>query len=216
MQTFFIYILGLIFGLTFPDFDYFFENFIGHRSIFTHSIFIVIIFLVSVKNLKDLKTTYYIKGLLNGVIMHLISDLDFPSNITNIQTIKLFIFDLGSLSLIWILLNILMGLFLLGKYFAQVNQKKIELFNLVVFIAYTYFTSDIYQYLTIIYVCLKTIFFLLTHHFSIEYYNSFVYLDDQHVQTLESFFLESYSLNLYSNNRGRIDNSFHKYNLNSQ
>jgi hypothetical protein len=160
MQTFSIYILGLIFGLAFPDFDYFFENFISHRSIFTHSILIVIIFLVSVKNLKDLKITYYIMGLLNGIIIHLISDLDFPSNITNIQTIKLFIFDLGSFSLIWILLNILVGLFLLVKFFAKVNQKKIELFNLVIFIVYTYLTSDIYQYLTVIYVCLKTIFFL--------------------------------------------------------
>lgn len=161
MQTFSIYILGLIFGLAFPDFDYFFENFIGHRSIFTHSIFIVIIFLASVKNLKDLKTTYYIKGLLNGIIIHLISDLDFPSNITNVQTIKLFIFDLGSFSLIWILLNIIVGLFLLEKYFTQINQKKIELFNLVAFVAYTYITSDIYHYLTVIYVCLKIIFFTI-------------------------------------------------------
>ena len=111
MQIFFIYTLGLTFGLVFPDFDYFFENFIGHRSIFTHSIFIIIIFLLSIKNLKDLKTSYYIMGLLNGIIIHLISDLDMPSNITDIQTIKLFIFDLGSFSLYWILLNILLGFF---------------------------------------------------------------------------------------------------------
>ena len=160
MQTFFIYILGLIFGLAFPDFDYFFESFIGHRSIFTHSIFIVIIFLVSIKNLKDLKTSYYIMGLLNGIIIHLISDLDLPSNITNIQTIKLFIFDFGSFSLYWILLNILIGFFLLGKYFTQVYQKKIELFNLIILIVFTYFTSDIYLYLTAIYIFLKTVFFL--------------------------------------------------------
>ena len=100
-------------------------------------------------------------GLLNGIIIHLISDLDLPSNITNIQTIKLFIFDFGSFSLYWILLNILIGFFLLGKYFTQVYQKKIELFNLIIFITFTYLTSDIYQYLTAIYVCLKTIFFLL-------------------------------------------------------
>ena len=88
MQTFFIYILGLIFGLTFPDFDYFFERFIGHRSIFSHSILIIVIFITLLKNLKDLKKTYYISGLLNGIIMHLISDLNLPSNFTNIQTIK--------------------------------------------------------------------------------------------------------------------------------
>ena len=144
MQIFFIYTLGLTFGLVFPDFDYFFENFIGHRSIFTHSIFIIIIFLLSIKNLKDLKTSYYIMGLLNGIIIHLISDLDKPSNITDIQTIKLFIFDLGSFSLYWILLNILLGFFLLKKYFTQIYQKKIELFNLTIFIIFSYFTSDIY------------------------------------------------------------------------
>ena len=161
MQIFFIYTLGLTFGLVFPDFDYFFENFIGHRSIFTHSIFIIIIFLLSIKNLKDLKTSYYIMGLLNGIIIHLISDLDMPSNITDIQTIKLFIFDLGSFSLYWILLNILLGFFLLKKYFTQIYQKKIELFNLTIFIIFSYFTSDIYQYLIPIYVFLKIIFFLL-------------------------------------------------------
>lgn len=42
--NFFIYFLGLIFGLSFPDFDYFFENLIGHRSFFTHSILITLIF----------------------------------------------------------------------------------------------------------------------------------------------------------------------------
>jgi len=100
-------------------------------------------------------------GLLNGIIIHLISDLDMPSNITDIQTIKLFIFDLGSFSLYWILLNILLGFFLLKKYFTQIYQKKIELFNLAIFIIFSYFTSDIYQYLIPIYVFLKIIFFLL-------------------------------------------------------
>ena len=54
-----------------------------------------------------------------------------------------------------------MGLFLLEKNFTQINQKKIELFNLVAFVAYTYMTSDIYHYLTVIYVFLKIIFFTI-------------------------------------------------------
>tara|TARA_X000000368_G_C22602264_1_gene524207 strand:+ start:33 stop:554 length:522 start_codon:yes stop_codon:yes gene_type:complete len=161
MQTFFIYTLGLIFGLVFPDFDYFFERFIGHRSIFTHSILIVLIFLYLTKNLKDLKTSYYVAGLLNGIIIHLISDINLPSNITNIQTIKFFIYDLRGFSFYWILINVLIGLYLSGKFDVSIYQKRIELLNLSIFIVFTYFTSDIYQYLTVIYICLKILFFLL-------------------------------------------------------
>ena len=160
MQTFFIYILGLIFGLAFPDFDYFFERFIGHRSIFTHSILIVVIFLFLIKNLKDIKISYYISGLLNGIIIHLISDLHLPSNFTNIQTIKFFIFDLGGFSFYWILINIIIGLYFLRKFEVHTYQKRIELLNLIFFIVFTYFTSDIYLYLTVIYVFLKIVFFI--------------------------------------------------------
>jgi len=161
MQTFFIYILGLIFGLTFPDFDYFFERFIGHRSIFSHSILIVVIFITLLKNLKDLKKTYYISGLLNGIIMHLISDLNLPSNFTNIQTIKIFMFDLGDFSFYWILINILIGFYLLRKFTGGTYSMRIELLNLIIFIIFVYLSSDIYHYLTVIYIFLKTISFSL-------------------------------------------------------
>jgi hypothetical protein len=159
MQTLFIYFLGLIFGLTFPDYDYLLEKIIGHRSVFTHSIFLTYVLFKLAKKKKNLKFLKYILGVTNGIIIHLISDLNLPSNLIGIQTIKFFSFDLGNFSIFWILMNIGGGLYFVEKY--KIEKKiKIEFLNLFICILFIGFFSDSIKLLIIFYILLKTIFFI--------------------------------------------------------
>ena len=170
--NFFIYFLGLVLGLAFPDFDYFLGQYIEHRSIFTHSIFIIIIFIILTKNIYDLKSSNYIMGLANGIILHLISDLNLPSEMMGAQTIKFLSLDLGVFSFYFILLNILIGLFIAEKLNILIKEKNREYLNLFIGIIFLYLhylffelSSNIFIFSILFYIILKIIFNLLGEKF---------------------------------------------------
>lgn len=157
-----IYILGLIIGLTFPDFDYFLEHYIGHRSFITHSIIILLIFLSLSKKENDLKTTNYLLGLSNGLIIHLISDLDLPSELIGGKTIKFFAYDFGLISFYWLMGNIIIGFYIAEKLLKKLdNKKKYYLINLIFGCIFIYLNSDIYLFLIALLIMLSSIFSFL-------------------------------------------------------
>lgn len=158
-----IYFLGLLLGLTFPDFDYFLVDYIGHRSLFTHSILIVILFITLSKNKNDLKTANYLIGFSFGIIIHLISDLDLPSNLLGGKTIKFFLYDLGVVSFYWLFCNILIGFYIAEKIFKKIiiDKKKYYLINLVFCCVFIYFNSEIYLFLITLFIVLSFIFSFL-------------------------------------------------------
>ena len=167
--NFFIYFLGLILGLAFPDFDYFLGKYIQHRSIFTHSIFIVIIFIILTKNIYDLKSSNYIMGITNGIILHLISDLNLPSKLVGAQSIKFLSFDLGIFSFYFILLNILIGLFIAEKLNIIIREKNREFLNILfgiifLYLHYLFFelSSKIFIFSIIFFLFLKIFFNFLS------------------------------------------------------
>ena len=170
--NFFIYFQGLVLGLAFPDFDYFLGKYIEHRSIFTHSIFIIIIFIILTKNIYDLKSSNFIMGLANGIILHLISDLNLPGEMIEAQTIKFLSFDLGVFSFYFVLLNILIGLIIAERLNILIKEKNREYLNLFIGIIFLYLhylffelSSKIFIFSILFYIFLKIIFNLLGKKF---------------------------------------------------
>jgi hypothetical protein len=158
-----IYLLGLLLGLTFPDFDYFLADYIGHRSLFTHSILIVILFITLSKNKDDLKTANYLAGFSFGIVIHLISDLDFPSNLVGGKTIKFLLYDLGVISFYWLFGNILIGFYIAEKLYKKIDidKKKYYLINLILCFIFIYYNSEIYLFLIGLFIGLSFIFSFL-------------------------------------------------------
>ena len=159
-----MYLLGLLLGLAFPDFDYYFlVDYKGHRSLFTHSILIVILFVTLLKNKDDLKITNYLIGFNFGIIIHLISDLDLPSNLFGARTIKFFFYDLGIISFYWLFGNILIGFYIAEKLYKKINidKKKYYLINLIFCCVFIYFNSEFYLFLIALFIGLSFIFSFL-------------------------------------------------------
>jgi len=170
--NFFIYFQGLVLGLAFPDFDYFLGKYIEHRSIFTHSIFIIIIFIILTKNIYDLKSSNFIMGLANGIILHLISDLNLPSEMIGAQTIKFLSLDLGVFSFYFVLLNIIIGLFIAERLNILIKEKNREYLNLFIGIIFLYLhylffelSLNIFIFSILFYIFMKIIFNLLSKKF---------------------------------------------------
>ena len=157
------YFFGVIIGLTHPDFDFFFIDYIGHRSIFTHSIIIFLVVFMLFKNTNEHKKIYFLSGMCLGLIIHLFSDLELPSKFIGLKTIKFFSYDLLYFSFYWILLNILIAYYFFEKLakLLRFNRKNYHLFNFIIGAIYIYINSGNYFILTSTFI----LFTLLIHFF---------------------------------------------------
>ena len=128
-----------IIGLIFPDFDNynirtsFFQNFIGHRSILTHSILVPYLFYFYAKKKHKLNNNVItiIIGLFLGLALHLTSDI-YPKNGNENELIKLpGNISVGKFSFLWISLNALVSFYiskvLLNEYFNKKYYRTIYL-----------------------------------------------------------------------------------------
>ena len=128
-----------IIGLIFPDFDSyniqtsFFQNFIGHRSILTHSILVPYLFYFYAKKKHKLNNNVItiIIGLFLGLALHLTADI-YPKNGNENELIKLpGNISFGKFSFLWISLNTLVSFYiskvLLNKYFNKKYYRTIYL-----------------------------------------------------------------------------------------
>ena len=128
-----------IIGLIFPDFDSyniqtsFFQNFIGHRSILTHSILVPYLFYFYAKKKHKLNNNVItiIIGLFLGLALHLTADI-YPKNGDENELIKLpGNISVGKFSFLWISLNTLVSFYiskvLLNKYFNKKYYRTIYL-----------------------------------------------------------------------------------------
>ena len=142
-----------IVGVIFPDLDYyyvrtdFFENFIGHRSILTHSILIpsLLYFYLKIKKKLNNNFSLLIIGLFLGLVLHLIADI-YPKNGYENISIKLpGNISIEDLSTLWIFLNIFMSFYfskmLLNKYY---NKKHYRFLYLITgsIIAFIYVLTE--------------------------------------------------------------------------
>ena len=112
-----------IIGIIFPDFDNFyiktsfFQEFIGHRSILTHSILIpsLIWFLLLEKTKINKSFIVIIIGLFFGLSLHLAADF-FPKDAGESELIKLpGNVSIGKLSQLWIGVNLIVSLYIVKK-----------------------------------------------------------------------------------------------------
>ena len=128
-----------IIGLIFPDFDSyniqtsFFQNFIEHRSILTHSILVPYLFYYYAKKKHKLNNNVItiIIGLFLGLALHLTADI-YPKNGNENELIKLpGNISFGKFSFLWISLNTLVSFYiskvLLNKYFNKKYYRTIYL-----------------------------------------------------------------------------------------
>jgi len=128
-----------IIGLIFPDFDSFniqtsfFQNFIGHRSILTHSILFPYLFYFYAKKKHKLNNNVItiIIGLFLGLALHLTADI-YPKNGNGNELIKLpGNISVGKFSFLWISLNTLVSFYiskvLLNEYFNKKYYRTIYL-----------------------------------------------------------------------------------------
>ena len=128
-----------IIGLIFPDFDSyniqtsFFQNFIGHRSILTHSILVPYLFYFYAKKKHKLNNNVItiIIGLFLGLALHLTTDI-YPKNGNENELIKLpGNISVGKFSFLWISLNTLVSFYiskvLLNEYFNKKYYRTIYL-----------------------------------------------------------------------------------------
>ena len=128
-----------IIGLIFPDFDSyniqmsFFQNFIGHRSILTHSILVPYLFYFYAKKKHKLNNNVItiIIGLFLGLALHLTADI-YPKNGNENELIKLpGNISVGKFSFLWISLNALVSFYiskvLLNDYFNKKYYNNIYL-----------------------------------------------------------------------------------------
>ncbi len=128
-----------IMGLIFPDFDSyniqtnFFQNFIGHRSILTHSILVPYLFYFYAKKKHKLNNNVItiIIGLFLGLALHLTADI-YPKNGNENELIKLpGNISIGKFTFLWISLNTLVSFYiskvLLNDYFNKKYYRTIYL-----------------------------------------------------------------------------------------
>ena len=128
-----------IVGLVFPDFDSyniqtsFFQNFIGHRSILTHSILVpyLLYYYAKKKHKLNKNVITIIIGLFSGLALHLTADVYTKTGNEN-ELIKLpGNISIGKFSFLWISLNILVSFYiskvLLNKYFNKKYYRTIYL-----------------------------------------------------------------------------------------
>ena len=128
-----------IIGLIFPDFDSyniqtnFFQNFIGHRSILTHSILVPYLFYFYAKKKHKLNNNVItiIIGLFLGLALHLTADI-YPKNGNENELIKLpGNISIGKFTFLWISLNTLVSFYiskvLLNDYFNKKYYRTIYL-----------------------------------------------------------------------------------------
>jgi hypothetical protein len=126
-------------GLIFPDFDSyniqtnFFQNFIGHRSILTHSILVPYLFYFYAKKKHKLNNNVItiIIGLFLGLALHLTADI-YPKNGNENELIKLpGNISIGKFTFLWISLNTLVSFYiskvLLNDYFNKKYYRTIYL-----------------------------------------------------------------------------------------
>ena len=128
-----------IIGLIFPDFDSyniqtnFFQNFIGHRSILTHSILVPYLFYFYAKKKHKLNNNVItiIIGLFLGLALHLTADI-YHKNGNENELIKLpGNISIGKFTFLWISLNTLVSFYiskvLLNDYFNKKYYRTIYL-----------------------------------------------------------------------------------------
>jgi len=120
-----IFIISIITGIEYPDVDLIIP-YLSHRSFLTHSIIVPVIlyyFLYKYKN-SNLFLNYIFCGFLVGVSIHLSADV-FPKAWIGYATIKIpFLLSVGPLfSPIWILINIMLGLFLAFRKIKEIELR---------------------------------------------------------------------------------------------
>mgnify|MGYP001173543265 CR=1 FL=1 len=157
------YFFGIVVGLTYPDFDFFLIDYIGHRSILTHSVIIFLLFFILLKNSNEFKKLYFISGMCLGLIIHLFSDMELPSQFIGLKTIKFFSYDLLYLSFYWMIINILIAYYFFEKLanLLKFNRKNYYILNYVIGAIFIYINSENYFILTKIFI----IFSLLINFF---------------------------------------------------
>ena len=98
-----------------------------------------------------------------GLIIHLFSDMELPSQFIGLKTIKFFSYDLLYLSFYWMILNILIAYYFFEKLanLLKFNRKNYYLLNYVIGAIFIYINSENYFILTTIFI----IFSLLIHLF---------------------------------------------------
>ena len=146
-----------IIGLIFPEFDYLNQNFIGHRSILTHSILFPYLFYyyyVKKKHKPNINTVTLIIGLFLGLALHLTADI-YPKNGSENELIKLpGNIAIGDFSVLWIFLNTLASLYfskiLLNKYY---NKKHYRILYLTIglMLACIYVLTEFYNRVLILF-----------------------------------------------------------------
>ena len=145
-----------IIGLIFPDIDYLFQNFIGHRSMLTHSILVPYLFYyyVKKKHKPNNNTVTLIIGLFLGLALHLTADI-YPKNGSENELIKLpGNIAIGDFSVLWIFLNTLASLYfskiLLNKYY---NKKHYRILYLTIglMLACIYVLTEFYNKVLILF-----------------------------------------------------------------
>ena len=117
----------LLFGLQFPDFDLHIFAFLGHRSIITHGIivpFFLYRYLNKRKIINDTLDFAYI-GFLLGIALHLCADL-FPKAWIGFALIMFppWIPMGAPFSIIWLLSNLIIALWLAFKKLKIIEQNK--------------------------------------------------------------------------------------------
>tara|TARA_Y100001935_G_C17143710_1_gene426902 strand:+ start:98 stop:775 length:678 start_codon:yes stop_codon:yes gene_type:complete len=119
--------ISLLFGLQFPDFDLHIFAFLGHRSIITHGIivpFFLYRYLNKRKIINDTLDFAYI-GFLLGIALHLCADL-FPKAWIGFALIMFppWIPMGAPFSIIWLLSNLIIALWLAFKKLKIIEQNK--------------------------------------------------------------------------------------------
>lgn len=153
-----LFIISIITGIEFPDID-FVIPFLSHRSFLTHSIIVPVIlyyFLYKYKNSNQF-LNYIFCGFLVGVSIHLSADL-FPKAWIGYATIKVpFLLSVGPIfSPIWMLINIMIGLFLAFRKIKEIELRLSFKNQMVIWIiGIIYFLSE-YNTLT------KVLFFIFS------------------------------------------------------
>tara|TARA_B100000315_G_C14444319_1_gene526107 strand:+ start:187 stop:711 length:525 start_codon:yes stop_codon:yes gene_type:complete len=168
-NTIFIFFCGYLLGLFFPDFDFYFIETLGHRSIIFHSIFLPLIFLIFSKK-ENLYVEVYISGVFYGISVHLIADI-FPL-IWNENTFVKLPKDLIILSkyssLLWLLLNSIIGFIISLNYLKKFDKfffysTKFEIIGFLS--SLIYITLHASNYIKVIIILLVTISLIKIYHF---------------------------------------------------
>lgn len=122
-NTIFIFFCGYLLGLFFPDFDFYFIETLGHRSIIFHSILLPLIFLFFSKK-ENLYIKIYISGMFYGIAAHLIADI-FPliwNENTFIKLPKNLIVLSKYSSFLWLSLNSIIGFIISLNYLKKFDK----------------------------------------------------------------------------------------------